>query len=267
MIAALEEFHQLSGDVLHSLAAGLRSGRLSPPYSALVLHFYCPGETCFGVATRMQQLYSDGLSSVHLGLLLESIAEARERESIGKAIDLVWSGPEGVGVTNRDTGTVVRELFLSAYEQVLLAGYAVYQGQEVFRTLATRMEELPGLQVHMFLDVKRKHSDTSPDKLILREFGKRFREVEWPGSRLPEVFYDPRSLSLDPGKRSSLHAKCVVIDKQTAFVSSANFTEAAQERNIEAGVLIRSESFASSLANHFETLAAQRILLPLTLQG
>jgi len=62
-----------------------------------------------------------------------------------------------------------------------------------------------------------------------------------------------------------LHAKCVVVDRRVAFVSSANFTEAAQERNIEAGVLIRSEPFASSLANHFETLAAQGILLPLPL--
>jgi phosphatidylserine/phosphatidylglycerophosphate/cardiolipin synthase-like enzyme len=79
-------------------------------------------------------------------------------------------------------------------------------------------------------------------------FSQKFRTREWPGSRLPEIYYDPRSLELDAEKRASLHAKCVVIDNKLAFVSSANFTGAAQERNIEIGVLIRSKSFAQRLA-------------------
>jgi phosphatidylserine/phosphatidylglycerophosphate/cardiolipin synthase-like enzyme len=116
----------------------------------------------------------------------------------------------------------------------------------------------------MFLDVQRKPGETSPAEELLLAFARRFREQQWPCARLPEVFYDPRSLSLDAAKRSSMHAKCVVIDRQLAFVSSANFTEAAQERNIEVGVLIRSESFAAALADQFEVLATQGILMPLS---
>ena len=52
--------------------------------------------------------------------------------------------------------------------------------------------------------------------------------------------------------RASLHAKCVVVDKELAFVSSANFTEAAQTKNIEVGVTLRSAAFAKRLAEHFE---------------
>ena len=37
-------------------------------------------------------------------------------------------------------------------------------------------------------------------------------------------------------------------------MTSANFTEAAQERNIEAGVLVRSPAFAQALSAQFETL-------------
>jgi hypothetical protein len=40
----------------------------------------------------------------------------------------------------------------------------------------------------------------------------------------------------------------------------AGFTEAAQRRNIELGVLIRSPLFASRLADHFEALIAARLL-------
>jgi phosphatidylserine/phosphatidylglycerophosphate/cardiolipin synthase-like enzyme len=63
---------------------------------------------------------------------------------------------------------------------------------------------------------------------------------------------------------ASLYAKCIVIDNEIAFVTSANFTEWAQERNLEAGVLIRDEGFARSLRNQFEALiAASRLrLLP-----
>jgi hypothetical protein len=43
-----------------------------------------------------------------------------------EVVDLVWTGPEMLGVSNRDTGVVVRELFGSAETEVLVDGFAVY---------------------------------------------------------------------------------------------------------------------------------------------
>jgi phosphatidylserine/phosphatidylglycerophosphate/cardiolipin synthase-like enzyme len=54
-----------------------------------------------------------------------------------------------------------------------------------------------------------------------------------------------------------------VVDKEQAFVSSANFTGAAQTKNIEAGVYLRSPSFARRLSQHFETLADLQLLKPI----
>jgi phosphatidylserine/phosphatidylglycerophosphate/cardiolipin synthase-like enzyme len=125
----------------------------------------------------------------------------------------------------------------------------------VFKRLAERMEERPGLRVRLFLDVQRPPGDTSLAEELLRRFQHRFRTQEWPSEQLPELYYDPRSLDLDSVKLSSLHAKCVVVDRRVAFVTSANFTEAAQTRNIEVGALIRSEGFARCLVGHFEALA------------
>lgn len=115
----------------------------------------------------------------------------------------------------------------------------------------------------MFLDVQRSSTDTSLSSEILRRFASRFKSEEWPGSRLPEVYYDPRSLEPEHFKRSSLHAKCIVVDREVAFVSSANLTEAAHVRNIEVGVLIRSRPFAQRLAVHFDSLVAAACLNPL----
>jgi phosphatidylserine/phosphatidylglycerophosphate/cardiolipin synthase-like enzyme len=127
------------------------------------------------------------------------------------------------------------------------------------------MEERPGLRVKLFLDVQRHPADPSPPEELLRRFAHRFRTQEWPGERLPELYYDPRSLGLEAVKRSSLHAKCVVVDRRVALVTSANFTEAAQTRNIEVGALIRDERFAARLAGHFEALSDVSLLRRLDL--
>jgi phosphatidylserine/phosphatidylglycerophosphate/cardiolipin synthase-like enzyme len=143
---------------------------------------------------------------------------------------------------------------------VLVAGYAVYQGRQVFAALAENMDARLDLRTRMFFNVPRDPGDDRSDAELTREFADRFREREWPGRRLPEVYYDPRSLSREPGPRACLHAKCIVIDSAAAFVTSANFTEAAQERNIEAGVLVRSPVFAGALSAQFETLLHAGVL-------
>jgi phosphatidylserine/phosphatidylglycerophosphate/cardiolipin synthase-like enzyme len=47
------------------------------------------------------------------------------------------------------------------------------------------------------------------------------------------------------------------------IVSSATFTEAAQERNIEAGVLVNDPAFARALRDQFESLAEAGLLVRL----
>jgi len=214
-------------------------------------------------AARLQQLHEEGMQPQHLALLAETIIRTRARRpQQADLVDLVWTGPETLGVTNRDTGVVVRDLFTQALRHVLIVGFAVHQGREVFRKLAERMEEVPDLTVQMFLDIRRHPTDTTQDSDLIQRFLHEFATRQWLGPRLPELYYDPRSLSLDKQKLSALHAKCIVIDHQMAFVSSANFTEAAQKRNIEVGALIHAKHFAYQLAQHFQSLAAAHVLQP-----
>lgn len=69
-----------------------------------------------------------------------------------------------------------------------------------------------------------------------------------------EMYYDPRALSTQPGPRASLHAKCIVVDRRWSFITSANFTEAAQDRNIEAGVLVDDPHFAAAVEAQLDNL-------------
>jgi phosphatidylserine/phosphatidylglycerophosphate/cardiolipin synthase-like enzyme len=154
----------------------------------------------------------------------------------------------------------VGELFSTAENSILVAGFAGAQGKLIFKKLSDRMHELPDLQVRMFLNVPRPYRDSTPEAELLKRFADKFRLEEWPGPRPPEVYYDRRALVSGNFEHSSLHAKCIVVDERKAFVTSANFTEAAQMRNIEAGVLITDSNFARSLVGQFEALISNGLL-------
>jgi phosphatidylserine/phosphatidylglycerophosphate/cardiolipin synthase-like enzyme len=70
----------------------------------------------------------------------------------------------------------------------------------------------------------------------------------------------PRALAQGDSARASLHAKCVVIDGRIAFVGSANLTEAAQRRNIEVGLVVRSATIAGGIEQHMDALIARDFL-------
>lgn len=239
-------FSALSTETLRRLAEALESGRLSGDDRLSLQMFLPPAEA--------RELSDQRMDAGHLSYTLRALIADRERQLVAPAVDLVWTGPEALVSTSRDTGVVVRELFHSAKESVLVVGFAIHRGREIFRELSERMDEVPSLNVRMFLNVSRALRDTTRSDQLLLRFASEFKRQHWSGTRFPEIYYDPRSLALDETKRTSLHAKCVVVDGAKALVTSANFTEAAQQRNIEAGVLVHDHRFATSIVAQFEAL-------------
>lgn len=251
-------FHGATGAQLSALARDLASGRVVAPCSAAQLASRGHGALPAEAAEALARYAGAGATGALLAMMLDAVVaerdDARERAPVP---ELVWSGPEAGLQASRDTAVVLRGLFTEAERSVLVAGFVVYEGRAIFEALAARMDAAPGLSVRFFLNVARPWGDTATsDAELLRAFAEDFRGRQWPGQRLPEVFYDRRSLSVERGPRAALHAKCVVVDDARALVTSANFTEAAQERNIEAGVLVHDAGFARALRSQFEALVS-----------
>ena len=181
-----------------------------------------------------------------------SLSPGIDRDA-SELIDVVVSGPDAAAAA-RDAGVVIRQLFNKAHERVLAVGFAIHQGRSIFQTLADRLVACEALEATLCLDVRREPTSTSRDIHIVRGFTRRFIENEWPGTRVPRLYYDPRSLAPVGTMSSALHAKCVVIDGNEALVTSANFTEAAQVRNIELGLLVNSPAIAGQIEDHFHSL-------------
>jgi phosphatidylserine/phosphatidylglycerophosphate/cardiolipin synthase-like enzyme len=250
---------------LQELVKALRANRLDAPYIPTGVYRIVSSPHASEIAVDLQGLADQGFSPLHIATTMELMVKARRQRPLAEdLIDLVTTGPEAPGISNRDTSVVVRELFAHAQQSVLVAGYAVYQGQRVFQALADRMEEIAALKVRMFLDVQRGTGDTSASREIVRRFADRFRAKQWPkDKKLPEVYFDPRALELNTSTKACLHAKCIIVDRKDLFVSSANFTEAAQERNLEVGLLIHSQVLAERVQGHFETLLEANLLAKL----
>lgn len=257
-----DAFLQLSNQELTTIVSGLNSGRLSPPYRSQGLQRFVDVGMAGSVASALQELTDQGFTVQMVSTVIQMLLRQRATLASNQStIELVTSGPEAPGISNRDTAIVVRELFARAEKSVLVVGYAIYQGKRVFEALAERMRELPDLAVKMCLDVNRDRQDKTPSEIVLSRFVQRFKDHQWPSStRLPQIYFDPRSIQNDEQVRSSLHAKVIVVDRKKVFVSSANFTEAAQDRNIEVGLLIESAPVAEKICTHFDTLVDRDIL-------
>jgi phosphatidylserine/phosphatidylglycerophosphate/cardiolipin synthase-like enzyme len=251
---------KIPGTALTSLAESIDSGRLCPPFTSLSLQRYIPLSECAGVAEELKLLSSD-IQGPQLAHVLHLLADAKSAsDHTPEEVELVWSGPEMPGAASRDTSVVVRELFASAEASVLVAGFSISHGSEIFRALAERMSSVPTLTVRMFLNVPRENDNQTSNEAILHSFYVSFKTKHWPWGKDPHIFYDPRALETNPSKRASLHAKCIVVDGKKCFVSSANFTESGQARNIEVGVLVEDRNLARSIHDQFESLVTQGLL-------
>ena len=260
----MDVLHKLAHPALKNLASALATGRIGPPFSAGGLESYLPHALRAEVANALNKLAATGMSASHIATVIGLLAEERlMSQAAADCVELVWSGIEVEGTASRDTSVVVQELFREAVESVLVSSFAIDKGdkaEHLFGPLAKRMDEDTALAVRFYVNVPRKFRDETPDSVVLRQFADTFRKEIWPGKRMPEVYHDPRSLEIGGAARACLHAKCIVVDEARALISSANFTEAAQERNIEAGVLVADRQIARALVTQFRTLVERGML-------
>jgi hypothetical protein len=148
----------------------------------------------------LERFSEAGMSPTQIALAIDGIVDARAEEP-EQAIDLILSGPELPGVPMSDTIATVRTLITEATQGLILVGYAVHNAKSVFELIASHMAANSKLRVMFCLDISRRPGDTSLESEILRRFTREFREKHWPWPNLPELYYDPRSLSENPFKR------------------------------------------------------------------
>ena len=192
-------------------------------------------------------------------MTLEAFAEdAAARQRALDQIQLVWTSPDEEGPHVRDTSIVVRQLLSEARQSLWISTYSIFNGQEVFQPVEEAWAQRPELDVVLILNVP------PGEDAAVEKYARTLWKYHWPWMRKPVVYYDPRGPEKTTAAPACQHSKCILVDGVTAFITSANFTESAQERNIELGVLFRENPMvAQSIRAKFEGLIRNGFLKPL----
>lgn len=264
---------QVSSADLRNLAAALESDALQVPLSGAALSAAGYGHLC----EALQPL--EALDKPALLCLLQAVL-AERRSTRSQRLELVWSGTDAGPSLAKYTRVVVPELFERAARSVSLAGYSFDHGAQFFEPLHRGIQQR-GVSARLFVDIRQLHArleqqlghEKRKARLLpltqARDVSSRayatavldlFWELFWPFEGIkPELYYDPRSA--ESYGIASLHAKCLVVDHEQTLITSANFTERGQERNIEVGVLIRDRAFANALERQWFNLISAKAVV------
>lgn len=145
--------------------------------------------------------------------------------------ELVWSGPATNVVPRRATEQVLFELIQGARQRLTIMSFGVFRIQRLVMSLEQALAT--GVHLRIVLGDRESSGETGMERQR-QELGKIV------ASSASILRWSPeRRLRDEQGHAGLMHAKAAVADSCVAFLTSANLTEAALERNMELGVLIR----------------------------
>ena len=158
-------------------------------------------------------------------------------EVVGKEkIELVWTGVSTPLVPTRRTEQVLLETIDAAERKLFLVSYVAYDVDSIVGALRKAVRR--GVKVEILLESTSDYGG----RISMDSIASFKREV-------PEAI-----LYWWNESGASVHAKCVVSDGRVAFVTSANLTGAAMERNMELGVKIEGGDIPRRLHEHLDAL-------------
>jgi phosphatidylserine/phosphatidylglycerophosphate/cardiolipin synthase-like enzyme len=253
----------LPASSLHSLADSFDSGPLKFGISSQALASFV-GNRSAEFASIFQELITSGCPTTILGRFCRTIAFAKSRiDATEHELFLTLSGPEVTGTPVVDTATVVRALFEEAKADVIVTSYVFSYAKELLAPLVQKHDADDGFRVRIIVDLSHQRKNPGePLPIVANRFRNQFLQQHWTGLRAPELWHDPRVFKPEPDtKPGVMHAKVVIIDHTAALITSANFTEAAQSRNIEAGVLLRQPRQVRRIRDFFEGLIDEKAVV------
>jgi cardiolipin synthase A/B len=189
-----------------------------------------------------------------LALALRAASRARVDAIQEETVEVVWTGPTSHEIPVRRTREVLLELIGVATQRLTVVSFAAYKVPDVLAELSGAAAR--GVDVRLILE----SAEDSGGRLS-HDAAEAFESL-----RSAVEFYVWPSDRRQSGVRGTgvLHAKAVIADSNTAFVTSANLTAHGLTENMELGLLVRGGAIPGRLTEHFDELIAHDSLRRLT---
>lgn len=230
--ACLKLVEDLPGSLVESLITQLRAGTPptmpNPGYQGRVDEF----------------LRSQSGARAELAPMLEvALAAKRSRQTT----ELVWTGPSTPVVPVRRTEQVLADLIRCAERRLTMTSFGIFQVHRLVEDLEQALTR--GVVLRIVLGDRESRADQEiyrQRQQLGRVVAAQATLLHWPPERRPRD---------EQGHAGLMHIKAAVADSKVAFLTSANLTEAALERNMELGVLVRGGGLPAAIDRLFDALA------------
>ena len=193
-------------------------------------------------AWRLTSVGSDELAS-----MLLAASHALVNASRQQSIELVWTGPTTPFVSPRRTEQALLQVIRTAKRNLFVTSFVAYDVSTIVKALndaGTR-----GVSISMLLESSQNQGGTITFDAIahMKTLVPALRLYMWRDKTDP--FFDGR-----------VHAKVAVADGRMCFITSANLTGHAMEKNMEAGVLISGGAIPRVLEEHLCALITTNVI-------
>lgn len=192
-----------------------------------------------GAPIGASELASMLLASSHV------VAKAAREQST----ELVWTGPTTPFVSARRTEQALLQVIDSARSTLFISSFVAYDVSSIVAALNAASGR--GVSISMLLESSQEHGGSISMDVIgkMRNLVPAARLYGWLNKT--DEFADGR-----------VHAKVAVADGKMCFITSANLTGYAMERNMEAGILITGDAISRTLDDHLRSLVDTGVISP-----
>lgn len=193
-----------------------------------------------------------GCSSDELAGLMAGISFGYVEERNQESVELVWTGPDLKQFPVRRSEQVLLDVINAANESLFIVSFVLVNIPSIEVAISNAV--VRGVDVRMLLE-----SEDKENSADFRETVKRLYDAI-PGIMLYVWPREKRDNS--GGGFARVHAKCAVADGEIAFVTSANLTAAALDKNIEMGVHINGGNIPSEIYRQLISMINSNEIVP-----
>ena len=187
------------------------------------------------------------VSAKELASMLLAAGHAFTKAASQQSTELVWTGPTTPFVSARRTEQALLQVINTAKQTLFITSFVAYDVSIIVKALNAASDR--GVVISMLLELSQDHGGS----ITFDAIGKMKTLV--PTSKL----YAWRDKA-DPFSDGRVHAKVAVADDNLCFITSANLTGFAMEKNMEAGVLIKGGRIPHMLSEHLRLLVETEII-------
>jgi len=238
----------VSPEKVAAIAGRIRSAKASNAASALNGVVGTPMGAAI-IEQMIETWRSTSLSPAELASMLVAGGHVFQKVTAMQTTELVWTGPTTPFVSARRTEQALIQVIDAARKTLFVTSFVAYDVSTVVQALNRAAER--GVNVSMLLESSQEHGGS----ITMDVLGKMRNLV-------PTAYLYAWKEKAEPFVDGRVHAKVAVADGNICFITSANLTRFAMERNMEAGVLISGGRIPRLLDDHLRSLVDTKIISP-----